>query len=172
MNSITDFPLFKLADRTRRNHALEHAAIHILTKRNPGVSFSGYSTFEAVYIRGNVDIEEIAAGMKEAFEKLNLGHKKLAIHPNCGTNFAVSGGLAGLVAGLSMLGVGSKAKDKFNRLSWAMMLATIVLIVSRPLGPIVQERYTTDSNLRDMEIVHIAKVLDNSYKAYKITTKG
>lgn len=172
METKTTFPLYQLIDRTRRNHALEHATIHILAKRNPGKSFGGYSTFNNVYIQGNVEIEEIAASLKEAYEKLNMGQKKLAIHPNCGTNFAISGSIAGLVAGLSMIGVGSKTKDRLNRLSWAMMFATIALIVSRPLGPIVQEKYTTNANLGNMEIVHIAKVLDGSKKAYKISTKG
>lgn len=172
MNKNSNCRMPKPIDRARRNHALEHAAIHMLTKRNPGVSFAGYSTFDAIYIKGNVGIEEIIAGVKEGFEKLNMGQKKLAIHPNCGTNFAVSGSLAGLVAGAAMLGAGSKTKDKLNRLSWAMILATFALIISRPWGPIVQEKFTTDANLRDLEVVHIAKVLDNGTKAYKITTKG
>jgi hypothetical protein len=71
-----------------------------------------------------------------------------------------------------MLGAGPKVRDKMNRLSWAMMFATIALIVSRPLGPIVQEKYTTNANLGNMEIVHIAKVVDGNVKAYKISTKG
>ncbi len=172
METKRTFPFYNLIDRTRRNHALEHATIHILSKRNPGKSFGGYSTFSSVFIQGNVEIEEIAIAIKEAFEKLNMGQKQLAIHPNCGTNFAISGGIAGLVAGLSMLGAGPKFRDKMNRLSWAMMFATIALIVSRPLGPIVQEKYTTNANLGNMEIVHIAKVVDGNVKAYKISTKG
>ena len=85
-------------DRVRRNHALEHAAISIVTERHPTVFLSGRSNRKGFYVFGDIETDELESAVGEALRRLRSGEAELAIHPRCGTNLAVAGILSGLPA--------------------------------------------------------------------------
>jgi hypothetical protein len=109
--------------------------------------------------------------VEEGLSRLREGEKNLAIHRNCGTNFVTSGVLAGLVAGVTMLGVGGKARDKLERLPFAMFLATLALIFSQPLGFKIQQQVTTSANPGSLQVIEIAAARRGRMKAHRITTR-
>ena len=45
----------RAAAHIRKNHALEHATIHLLTQSKPGVTFAGYSFIKGYWILGRAD---------------------------------------------------------------------------------------------------------------------
>jgi len=145
----------------RRNHALEHATIHILSQKDPQRALAGYSDAGGFWVLGNVTLEELQQAVDEAQTRLRAGEANLSIHPNCGTNFATAGVMAGSLAWLGMLGSGSGARQKFDRLPVAILLSTLGLIASRPLGPMIQARFTTDSDLGSLRV---AEIIDHSKK--------
>jgi hypothetical protein len=143
------------ASLVRRNHALEHATLQVLAAKIPGLRLAGYSDPGGFWVVGQVNTEDLQLAVDEALARLAAGEHNLAIHPNCGTNFAVPGMLAGTAAWLAMLGSGKGLRAKLDRLPFVISLVTTVLILSHPLGPIVQAKITTDANPRQLRISEI-----------------
>ena len=143
--------------RIRRNHGLEHATLQVLARRYPRLRMAGHSVASGFRLVGNLPTIAVEEAVIEALSRLRAGERHLAIHPNCGTNFVTAGTLAGLVAGVSMLGGGSRRRDTFERLSLAVVLATLALIVGMPLGLRLQERFTVSAQPGGLEVVQITR---------------
>jgi hypothetical protein len=158
--------------RIRRNHGLEHATLHVLSKRHPKRSLAGHSDTGGFWVIGDVPLDDVYESVEEALSRLRNGEANLAVHRNCGTNFVTSGVLAGLAAGAAMFGAGRRTRDKLERLPVAMFLATLALIFSQPLGFLVQERVTTSPDLGDLQIVEIFTTKKGRMKAHRITTRN
>ena len=156
--------------KTRQNHALEHATLHILAKKNPGKFMGGHSDFRGIRIIGDVATEDIKDSMEEALARLKAGESRLAVHPNCGTNYAVMGLLGGSAAWLGMLGTGEGFNRKLERLPFVITLVTLALILARPLGPVLQEKVTTDAKLKDLQISEIMRFERNGITMHRILT--
>ena len=158
--------------RIRRNHGLEHATIHVLSRKHPGHPLAGHSDRGGFWLFGDLTTEQIQAGVDEALTRLRAGERDLAIHPNCGTNLVTSGLFAGMAGALAMSGVGPRSRDKAERLPLAALLATLALLIAKPAGTRIQERVTTSGDPGDLEIVEIRRSQRNGLKAHRITTQG
>lgn len=156
----------------RRNHGLEHATLHILSQRYPGLSLAGHSNSTGFWLLGDVPTEAVRSAVHEALQRMRAGEHNLAVHANCGTNFVTAGTVAGLAGALAMFGVGQRVKDKLERLPLAASLATIGLILAQPLGLLVQERITTSGHPGDLEVVEIKASRRGRIKAHRVTTRG
>jgi hypothetical protein len=166
--SVLDIPAIA---RTRRNHGLEHATLHILAQRHPHTALAGHSDASGFWVLGDVSIEAIQGAVDEALSRLQAGESRLAIHPNCGTNFATAGVLAGLAAGAAMLG-GKSTRDRIERLPLAALLATLALIIAQPLGALVQERVTTSGNPGELRVKEIVVSRRGRWRAHRIVTQS
>jgi hypothetical protein len=145
-----DLPLLL---ETRRNHALEHATLHVLA-RTHHQSMAGHSNPTGFFILGDLTTEEVTRAATEAWTRLNAGEHHLAIHPGCGTNLATNLVLASTLGWIPLRG----RKSTLGRLSvlpLAILLAAIGFSLARPLGPKLQERVTTEPRLGDMNIVEV-----------------
>ncbi len=167
-----DAPLAFLSSavsRVRRNHALEHATIHILSKRLPGVRLIGRSSFWGYYIYGDAPTETVLDAAEEGLRQLRAGQRDVAIHANCGTNLVVAGSLAGLGAFLALSSAwfdrsedASDHRTK-NLLAWITRLplacaaATLGLLIGRPLGQALQTHVTTQADVGDLHITGITR---------------
>jgi hypothetical protein len=140
--------------RVRRIHGLEHAAIHLLSSRNPYLRLVGRSTPTGFYLYGAVETEKVAEAAGEALARLQNGQSDLAIHPRCGTNLAVVGILAGMSSLLASTGRSRSALAKLPRV---LLAATVAAIVSQPLAIQVQKYITTSPNPIDMRIGRITR---------------
>ncbi len=158
--------------RVRRNHGLEHATLHVLAERHPGRPLAGHSDLSGFWIIGDLTAEDLASAIQEARLRLESGESKLAVHPNCGTNIATSGVLAGLAAAVVMFGVGKRARDNLDRLPLAILLATLALIVSQPLGLKLQEHVTTSGAMGLLRVVDIIPRLQGKVTAHRVLTEG
>lgn len=142
-------PLALLAERMRQNHAVEHATMHLLSRRFPSVRLVGRTTINGFLIYGQVATEAVMETVREALERLRRGESELAVHPNCGTNVVVGGVLAGLAAWLAS---GGRRRSFWERLPGALMAATVALLLAQPLGMLMQERLTTSSAVGDLRL--------------------
>lgn len=138
----------------RKNHAMEHATIHVLRDLMPHGSFAGYSLIRGYWIFGRAELQVIQKAAEMALARLNNGEKKLAVHPNCGTNLAVTG-LCTAGAGMLMSLMESEDDSSFSRFSTLTTAGMIGAIAGRSLGPRAQEKLTTDANVRNLSIVSI-----------------
>lgn len=176
--SVFDHPLFQslletpFISRIRRNHGLEHAALHILSERYPHLKMAGHSDTGGFWLLGNLPLEEIQSAVQEAQDRLAAGEYRLAVHQNCGTNLATAGTFAGLAGGLAMFGAGNRLRDKLERLPLAVSLATLALILSRPIGLLLQERVTTSGELEGLVVRGISVTNRGKIRAYRVVTQG
>jgi hypothetical protein len=168
-SNILEFPIFS---RVRRNHGLEHATLHMLSKNLPHTMLAGHSDMGGFWIIGEVPSETLHISVQEAISRLRSGESSLAIHPNCGTNFATAGILAGLAGAVAMLGSGKSLRDKLNRLPFAAVLATLALVAAQPLGLVVQERLTTSGSPGSLEVTSITHRKQGRLTAHRIQTRG
>ncbi len=133
---------------------------------------AGHSDVRGFWILGDVPLEAVSEGAEEALQRMRAGEQKLAVHEHCGTNFVTAGVLAGLAAGGSMFGVGRSFRDKVERLPLAIIMATMALILSQPLGFLFQERVTTSGQPGDLEVVEIMATKRGRLNAYRVITRG
>jgi len=157
--------MLKLLRRIRQIHALEHATIHVLSWRYPHIRLLGRSTNSGFYIYGDVETEALAAAVSEALARLQRGESELALHPQCGTNIATAGVLAGLSAFLALVG---KPRRRWTRLPEAITLATLALLLSQPLGLLVQRYITTSPDMRGISIKGIKRFDRGAVRVHKV----
>ena len=140
------------ANRVRRNHALEHATITVVTERHPHVFLRGRSNRKGFYIFGEIDTQELRSAIAEALHRLRHGEAELAIHPRCGTNLAVAGILSGVAAALA-----TQIKPRQNRFSYAILASLASLLVAPQIGTATQRHVTTLADLADLEVDRIER---------------
>jgi hypothetical protein len=138
-----------LIARVRRNHALEHATIHVLTQEHRPLSVVGRSTPSGFYLYGNLTTEMVIEAAQEALARLRAGEHSLAIHPNCGTNLVTAGSMAGLA---TFAVLGSSKKRRLDILPSALLAATAALLLAQPVGPWLQARVTTLPEVGDLTV--------------------
>ncbi len=164
---ILDLPLIL---ETRRNHALEHATIHILTARHPDRHFAGHSNPTGFFLLGNVSTEEVETAVTQALTRLRAGESELAVHAGCGTNFASTALLAGTLAWLPLRGARSWRR-RLWLLPFAVAVGLLGYVLSQPLGPWLQAHITTEPNLGDLRIEAVVPVRRSSVAIHRIVTR-
>jgi hypothetical protein len=157
--------------RVRRNHGLEHATIHLLSRLHPQQSFIGRSDPGGFYIYGAVETSELEAIVHEALVRLKNGEHQLAIHPNCGTNLVTSGLLAGGASFIALMGSDRENwRRRMDRLPNAILLAMGALLVAQPLGRAAQKHLTVQADPGDLEILGIHRVREDPRPLHRIVT--
>lgn len=166
-NPILDLP-FVL--ETRRNHALEHATLHVLAAKHPAGPMAGHSNPTGFFILGNFPTEDVQAAVTQALTRLRAGESELAIHAGCGTNLATSALLAGTFAWFVLRG-GKSAFGRILRLPFAILFAALGVLLSQPLGPLIQQKITTDAEMGNLQIVAVRPSLRGRVTAHRVITK-
>lgn len=160
---ILDLPLIL---ETRRNHALEHATLHMLARTHK-INMAGHSNPTGFFIFGELRTDEIRSALDEAYTRLRSGEKGLAIHPGCGTNLVASAFLPGTLAWLPFQGARS-TRGRLLLLPLALVFGVFGFILSRPLGTWLQRNITTEADLGNMRVVNVTPVRKG---VHRITTK-
>ncbi len=160
MNNILETPL---VGNTRRNHALEHATIHILSERFPRRAMAGHSNPSGFFLLGDLPTEQVREAVTEALARLQNGESHLAIHEGCGTNYVVTGGLAALFAFVGMSGTRSN-RERAERIPMVMLLSILAFIFGQALGPALQKNITTQPDPGRMALVDVYPVANNVHR--------
>ena len=156
---ILDLPLIL---ETRRNHALEHATLHLLARTYKG-SMAGHSNPPGFFLLGNFSTQDIWSNATEALERLRGGESGLAIHAGCGTNMATTTLLAGTLAWLPLRGTKSTLW-RILLLPIAIAFGVIGYTLSRPLGPWLQKNITTEAHMGAVQIIDIIPVRNGVHR--------
>jgi hypothetical protein len=147
---VLNFPVVR---RTRRNHGLEHATIHLLSGKR--YRLSGRSSGSGFLLFGEVPTDAVESSVHEALRRMRGGEHHLAVHPNCGTNLVTAGLLTSLVA---MIGLaGTDRRESWNRLPLTMILMMLTVLLSQPLGMNLQRYFTTDGDPGNLEVLAITR---------------
>ena len=151
---ILDLPLIL---ETRRNHALEHATLHMLKPSHAERALAGHSNPTGFFIFGDIPTADLNTALNQALAALRGGQRELAVHEGCGTNMAVT---TMLTAGLAYVPM-RRTRSNFGRflvLPLAVFLAVAGWMLSRPLGPWLQANVTTEADLGDLQVVEVKQV--------------
>jgi hypothetical protein len=160
--------------RTRRNHATEHATIHLLTPKYRGSSLAGRADANGFYLYGRVETDDVRSAVHEAIGRLP-GEPELAIHPRCGTNVVVTGLMAGLASLLAVATMpqgrrrGSTFSDTLPRL---LVAGSLAAFAGAGLGPTVQERYTTSPDTRGVTVKEIRRIERGKTVIHRVVLDG
>lgn len=131
----------------RRHHAVEHATITVLHQRRGRiVAVAGYSDPWGYRLFGPFGPEEVQSAADEAVTRLRAGEWHLAISQFCGTNFAVTGVVAG--------GVALLAAGRSRRKGWpnAIVAASVATLAAARAGFWLQRHITTDPDIGSIEV--------------------
>ena len=159
--------LQKIISRIQRNHGLEHATIHVLSEKQKNFNAQGNSNHRGFYLNiyGDVSYDTIVECVNEAFNRMKDGEHSLAVHPNCGTVLLTTATMTTIAAQAAFAFEGLRQGKSRNDgsvfvggLSTAILASVFALITSRPVGLHLQEKYTTDGNLGDMQLVSVKEV--------------
>jgi hypothetical protein len=186
-----------LLSRTRRNHALEHATIHMLSEQHKNFSAQGNSNHRGFYLNiyGDIGEEQVRAAVDEAHQRMKGGQHHLAVHPNCGTVLLTTAAM-GALASQTAFGLEQRRQQRqkmdmnvfVNGLPGAILAGVLSLILSRPVGMALQEKLTTEGDLGNLVVVSVKRInpslitrifqllltpgKDLQVRAYRVETAG
>lgn len=130
----------------RRNHAIEHATVHVLEELYGAKMVDGCATTEGFRIRAAVDPVLIFDAAREGLSRLQRGDGALAINRRCATAllvsyFAVGGSLVSLLL----------TTHNVSPLNLALVL--ILTVAATPkISRVVQRFLTTSLDVKGMSI--------------------
>lgn len=148
----------------RRNHAVEHATMHILAQRHPYFNAVARTALDGFYVYGKVDTRALADAASEGLARLQAGETDLAVHPRCGTNLVVAGFLAGLAAFLATC----RTRRGLSTLPRFILAATLAVIVAQPLGLMIQQHVTTSADVAALSIRTVTRQLVGRFTIHKV----
>ncbi|HRW08372.1 MAG TPA: DUF6391 domain-containing protein [Caldilineaceae bacterium] len=154
--------LLYLIRRTRQHHAIEHATLHVMSKRPDSGHLSGLSDPFGFTIFGETDLEKVRRGVGDALLRLQAGEEQLAIHPNCGTNLVTTG----LLVTLAALAAGTK-HNPLERLVTTLLWVLPMIVAGKVLGMRLQQ-FTTLAQVADRWVIDIYPVRVGSLRAYRV----
>ncbi len=136
--------------RVRRNHALEHATLHVLEETYGPLNLSGLAFEKGFTVRGDLfDGATVLGAARTALRRLQGGEAGLAIHPRCGTTAVVANLLAAAAFLLLLMITG--------RMSLFSVLVALgaAQLVGPSLGVWAQRWITTDVDVSQLEILGV-----------------
>ena len=165
---ILDLPFIL---ETRRNHALEHATIHMLSAKYPDRHLAGHSNPTGFFVLGNVTTDDLKSAVTEARTRLRAGESELAIHAGCGTNFATTALMAGTFAWFPLSGT-KPLRRRLCLLPFAVAFGILGFVLSQPLGPILQAKVTTEADLGTLQVEDIIPVRKRGAAVHRVITRN
>jgi hypothetical protein len=141
--------------KIRRNHGLEHATIHVLSRRVKDLKIAGRSSARGFILMGDVPTDAVESAVRDALARMKNGEHQLAVHPNCGTNLVTTGSLTTLAAYLGLSGRSRRAN--IDRMASVLTLMMATVLFSQPLGLSLQRYFTTEGDVGDLEVVSVTR---------------
>jgi hypothetical protein len=160
-----------IVTRIRRNHALEHATLHVLSSQYRNRPIIGRSDSKGFFLYTELPLEAVEEGVHQAERRLRSGEHHLAIHPNCGTNLLAGGIMSAGAAFLSLQGSKDEEfHERIQRLPLAILGAMVGILLAQPLGSRIQQHITTESDLGPLIVSSVRAMRTGQTKLYRILT--
>ncbi len=139
--------------RIRRNHAIEHAALHLLARTPMSRRLAARSDGRGLTFYGEVDSATLSKAINGGLLALSMGQNSLAIHRRCGSMLSIAVLLGLLAAWLAQSGFRRGASTTRRALTLAGVVAAA--LVAQPLGEAVQRHVLTDADTGRARLVAI-----------------
>jgi len=136
--------------RLRRNHALEHATLNVLSRRHGKLRIVGSAVERGFVLRGLVHPASIESAAREGLARLQAGERGLAYHPRCGTSLATAEILTWLVL------VGGLVTAGRLTFVWVCTALGLTWLAAPYAGFLIQRFLTTTPEVGDLAIAGLA----------------
>ena len=120
---------------------------------------------------GEVPIEAVGQAVFGAARRLRAGEKRLALHPNCGTNLVTAATLATLATALA-LGGAQGTRRRIERLPLAVLASLAALLLARPAGELAQRYLTTQAEIGSLQVTSIERLTRPGPAVHRVRTTG
>ena len=161
---ILDLPLIL---ETRRNHAVEHATLHILADKYKNQNMAGHSNPGGVFPLRKLRQTGYSICRNRSDESSPCGRKRAGCPPGLRDKPGDHRVSAGAVCLAPFRGVRS-TPWRIVLIPLALSFAVLGFFLSRPVGTWLQAHVTTEADLGNMRVVDIALVRKG---VYKVVTK-
>ncbi len=151
----------------RRNHALEHATLHMLDHTPNRGALVGQSDWAGFSIYGRVATLALAHAAQRSLRRLQSGDAELAVHSRCGTHLAVAG-----ILGVSGLWLAYTNRKRSVLLSILSASAGIFggLALAQPLSLALQRSLLTDPQVDNLSIIEVRRLPIEGTTVHRVTT--
>ncbi len=157
-----------ILQQVRRNHALEHATISLLSERYPHAQVLGLSGPRGFTLYTNLTAAEIFPAVTDALAFLKAGQSQRALHANCGTNLLAAATLTTLTTLLAMRWRCRSARKVYEDLPQLILLNALALTLSRPAGYWLQAKITTDAQVGNAEVASFLSDYQGSLRRIRV----
>lgn len=169
LQPLLDIPFVR---RVRRNHGLEHATIHLLSKRIPNLRIVGRSDAGGFWLYGDVPTQAVEDSVTAALDRMRGGEHQLAVHPNCGTNLITVAMLGAGATLIALIGSERQRFGKIQRLPLIIIGLLMATIVGQPIGMRLQQHVTTLGEPGDLAILGIRQVEQGGMIMHRVSTRS
>jgi hypothetical protein len=157
----------KMLERIRRNHALEHATVHILSRWDPSLRLVGRSDWTGFWLYGSADTGIVQRAAHEALGRLAAGEVALAVHPRCGTNIATAALLGGLG---TFTAIRALRRSRLAQLLGILSTLLATMALGRSAGMVLQRHITTSAQTRGLRILGVDRGQAGTWVIHHVTT--
>ena len=158
----------ELTKRIRRNHGLEHATVAGLIERGVSPPLAGYSTPGGFFVFGDASTPTVREAAENALLRLAGGDRELAVSRYCGTTLITGALLSGLAAAVIL----GRGPGRYRRIPSAAAAIVIATMVSKPLGDMLQRRYTTSADVSGLTITGVRRIWAGPYTLHRVSTSA
>ena len=158
--------IYKLTLNARRNHAIEHATVSILTEQKLKSAILGFAIPSGFIIYSKSDKDEILSAANHGLKLMKSGVSEISISKFCGTNLVVAAMLTGVSTILLGKILGKKSKNILNITNGFLLSA----LLSKPIGQLVQKYVTTDPNVKNIQIGNSRSLKVGTFHVHFIST--
>ena len=158
----------QLTKRIRRNHGLEHATVAGLIERGVSPPLAGYSTPGGFFVFGDASTTTVREAAENALLRLAGGDRRLAVSRYCGTTLITGALLSGLAAAVIL----GRGPGRYRRIPAAAAAIVVATMVSKPLGDMLQRRYTTSADVSGLTITGVRRIWAGPYTLHRVSTSA
>ena len=156
-----------ILQRVRRNHAIEHAAMHLLGRTLQAPKLAARSDWRGITFYGDVDSSVLKSALEGGLLALNSGQRALAVHPRCGSMISASMLLAMLAGWLVQSDLKRKRTPGRGMLDVAGI--TGAMLLAQPLGYAMQKYVLTDPDASHAHLVSIRFSQRGAFTMHRVT---
>ncbi|MHB1317779.1 MAG: DUF6391 domain-containing protein [Anaerolineae bacterium] len=141
--------------RIRRNHAIEHAAMHMLSRSGVTVRLAARSDWRGLTFYGDIDSETLRQALDDGLKALRKGNSGLAVHPRCGSMVSIALMLGFVTSWLAQSGLRRGASPARGLFTLASIASAAV--IARPLAEGVQAHVLTSADTGQARLIRIRR---------------
>lgn len=157
------FRAFRVDQRVKRNHALEHATIHCLAAKS-GRRFSGRAAPNGFRIRGRASRAEITAAFNLVRDAVTRGDPLPCVTPRCGSNLVTAYALSMTLLLFVAIWILAFAPPLATRAGALVFVVMTFALLRHPIGNAIQRRFFLAEDFTEVAARDVRKIPTRTFE--------